>query len=455
MIRDELPALAKLLDVISDIYHSTDYSDGFAFMQELGNPESEAARTMARLNLLREECGLLIAAHSISDATKERFVAAVNDDLNDVSMLGAKISIILSPGPGMRPSSDWFHRRAFGEGDALDSSICYSVSHPELLREAQGKWGTNPRLAFTKFDDENRKSVAALRSAESDILVEHGLPDDSLTWQWVLEAINAAQFGLQHLGMNFRLCDFVEWTCTGQRPNLYQGAIFGEPQLYALTGFGSRIHGDETLTRLEGCVIWKSAEGTYVSPLWEFLSWSNGSRIDEVSRYLGDIGGGIDAALLSFDPDVDPDDRHIARLAPSLIFRAGEAMIRLRVSLELGETVLKGKRADAAAKSRAVKGGAKSSEARSNRIASLLTHMEKLANDNPALVRVGPVALSALACDDAISANPALWAQGANQVSEYLGELRRGEAGHNFQARYLALFPTKPLKQFTGKVESA
>jgi len=87
---------------------------------------------------------------------------------------------------------------------------------------------------------------------------------------------------------------------------------------------------------------------------------------------------------------------------------------------------------------RAKRGGERSSEKRAERIASLLTHMEKLASDNPALVRL-PSHLAKLACEDAKSSNPALWSQGAGQVDEYLGLIRRGEAGDEMRARFVAM----------------
>jgi hypothetical protein len=51
-----------------------------------------------------------------------------------------------------------------------------------------------------------------------------------------------------------------------------------------------------------------------------------------------------------------------------------------------------------------------------------------------------------MASQDAVADDPALWSQGAGQVEEYLGEIRRGEAGEQMLARYLAMFPApKPV----------
>lgn len=94
---------------------------------------------------------------------------------------------------------------------------------------------------------------------------------------------------------------------------------------------------------------------------------------------------------------------------------------------------LKAKRARAA--------GEKSSFKRLKRIEGLLDHMEVLAASNPALLRLEPLVLAEMACQDVAAHDPSLWAQGAGQIDEYLGLLRRGEAGPELQSRYLKLFP--------------
>ncbi|MCX5517768.1 hypothetical protein OSH10_04920 [Kaistia defluvii] len=92
---------------------------------------------------------------------------------------------------------------------------------------------------------------------------------------------------------------------------------------------------------------------------------------------------------------------------------------------------------------RAHKAGEKSAGKRIERIASLVAHMERLAGGSPAVLRIGPLGLARLAGQDASAENPSLWSQGLGQVEEYLGLVRRGEAGEALQARYLSLFPPK------------
>lgn len=88
------------------------------------------------------------------------------------------------------------------------------------------------------------------------------------------------------------------------------------------------------------------------------------------------------------------------------------------------------------------KGREASSKARTRRIASLLTGIETTARRNPDIVKL-PKALVALGLEEATKADPKLWKQGRGQIDEYLGEMRRGEAGKEVQARYLALLPVR------------
>lgn len=92
---------------------------------------------------------------------------------------------------------------------------------------------------------------------------------------------------------------------------------------------------------------------------------------------------------------------------------------------------------------RAKSAGEKSANMRHDRMRTLLSCMEKLAADNPALLRMGAVTLAKLACEDATAQDPILWAQGGGQLDEYIGQIRRGEAGEDMQSRYLSIFPAK------------
>lgn len=97
-----------------------------------------------------------------------------------------------------------------------------------------------------------------------------------------------------------------------------------------------------------------------------------------------------------------------------------------------------------AMRQKAGKGGRKASaRARKERIISLLEGMEQSASRNPDVVSLGPSSLAALGLGQAIAAKPALWRQGRGQIQEYIGELRRGEAGEALRERYLALTSEK------------
>lgn len=85
-------------------------------------------------------------------------------------------------------------------------------------------------------------------------------------------------------------------------------------------------------------------------------------------------------------------------------------------------------------------GSKKSAEAREKRRADLLEKMELIASRNVDAVRFGEDAFSQVALKECIKDDEALWTQGAGQVAEYLGEIRRGEAGPDMEKRYRALF---------------
>jgi hypothetical protein len=122
-------------------------------------------------------------------------------------------------------------------------------------------------------------------------------------------------------------------------------------------------------------------------------------------------------------------------------------MVRLRVKLELERHIQKGKRAEQTERKRAQKGGEKSAATRKERVTSLLEEMETLVSQNKVLSRISPTQVAKVAYETAMTNHPKLWSQGSGQVEEYLGEIRRGEAGSEFQTRYEAMFPSKPLKR--------
>ena len=92
---------------------------------------------------------------------------------------------------------------------------------------------------------------------------------------------------------------------------------------------------------------------------------------------------------------------------------------------------------------RAKSAGEKSANMRHERMRSLLSHMERLASESPSILRIGPIQLAKLACEDAAIDKPLLWVQGSGQVEEYVGKIRRGEVGADMRNRYFTLFPDK------------
>lgn len=93
-------------------------------------------------------------------------------------------------------------------------------------------------------------------------------------------------------------------------------------------------------------------------------------------------------------------------------------------------------------------GSKKSAEARSRRVTSLIGNMETIVERNPDISQLGCEAVAKLALDLCIKNEPRLWVQGRGQLNEYLGEIRRGEAGVEVKERFQVLFPSKPPRRF-------
>lgn len=92
-------------------------------------------------------------------------------------------------------------------------------------------------------------------------------------------------------------------------------------------------------------------------------------------------------------------------------------------------------------------GSKKSTQARNLRRSSIMDAMEEVCQRNPDITNLGVDPISELALRKAIQKDASLWSQGKGQVQEYLGEIRRGEAGQDLQLRYAALFGSKPPKR--------
>lgn len=90
------------------------------------------------------------------------------------------------------------------------------------------------------------------------------------------------------------------------------------------------------------------------------------------------------------------------------------------------------------------RGSAKSVAARSKRRSDLMAAMEDIASRNPDVVQLGEKAVADLALRQCVTSDPKGWSQGRGQIDQYLGELRRGDAGPELQSRYAALFSVRP-----------
>lgn len=92
-------------------------------------------------------------------------------------------------------------------------------------------------------------------------------------------------------------------------------------------------------------------------------------------------------------------------------------------------------------------GSKKSAQARAARRCALMDAMEVVAKRSPDVVKLGSKVVADLSLSDCIDDSPALWSQGQGQIDDYLGEIRRGEAGQELQSRFRTLFPEKPPKR--------
>ncbi|WP_322994232.1 hypothetical protein [Castellaniella sp.] len=93
------------------------------------------------------------------------------------------------------------------------------------------------------------------------------------------------------------------------------------------------------------------------------------------------------------------------------------------------------------------KGKAASSKARAKRRMALLEAMEAFAKRNPDMIAFGDKEVAKRSLPQCVDADPDLWAQGKNQIDQYLTEIRLGDAGPEAKARYQACFLLKPPRR--------
>lgn len=179
----------------------------------------------------------------------------------------------------------------------------------------------------------------------------------------------------------------------------------------------------------------------------EVLEWLGANRIEELKTRFGEnwkVAGAFEfcwatlppsspaylAALYQFHYYITEDD-----FAAGYYWRDLEVVV---LGVEATAAQARDMRANAG---RA--GSLKSAQARLQRRETLLQAMEAIAVRNPDVPMLGEAALIKLAVAECKKNHAALWSQGQGQADEYLGEIRRGEAGHEMRARYNRLFKRK------------
>lgn len=103
---------------------------------------------------------------------------------------------------------------------------------------------------------------------------------------------------------------------------------------------------------------------------------------------------------------------------------------------EIEPLAYKGVAFEEAQKHRTAASGKKSSDKRHRRIEAVLSAMEELCAENPSIGRFGIKALTDLAIQDCVKADPSLWKQGKGQRDEYIDEMR---SDLRYQSRLKAL----------------
>lgn len=122
-------------------------------------------------------------------------------------------------------------------------------------------------------------------------------------------------------------------------------------------------------------------------------------------------------------------------------FLTGRLISEHFVRYEIEPFAQKGMAYEEAQKRRNEASGKTSSNKRHRRVEAMLTHMEQLANENPALARAGIRVLADLAIEDATAKDSSLWAQGKGRRDEYLDEMK---SDLRYQARFQALIKKVP-----------
>lgn len=182
---------------------------------------------------------------------------------------------------------------------------------------------------------------------------------------------------------------------------------------------------------------------------------SRDADIEEAHRKFGDLITQVIDSVAMGDMPTRVDRKmardYMIRVAERFVrgafdlgYQTGRLFSEYQVKDGIEEHALTGMNFEAKQARRAREAGAKSAEKRLERMRALVSFMEQLAT--PTTLRFGALALAEKACEDAMADNPALWSQGAGQIEEYVGLIKRGEAGADLKARYLAMFPVPDVR---------
>jgi len=462
-ICDDLPELVAKISEINFVtrvishFFSGHPKESWAASEQLyidkidGDDERQFEHVFQRPSGLVQEVQEKIFAHQLSEEIIQHFLQIVDQDLNNTNLLQLKVSI--HPYYGFHlESGEWINRTVWGARDLFEMHISYALSHTKLIEVAKEHWKENERVEIIELFDKNE--VDQTRQNQSAQLAAHGIPCDFDEWWWACEALDMVDLALKKIGYAYKLCDLVQWTCSNIHEIGDLTTTYGPQIFYREAHFGN--YHLEARAGKESCAptVWFGSAETLIGPFWEYLAFTAHAQPDQFSLYhnLGLIGEGLDSAIKNISKESIPENADFKfmvneKLTNHRIFESGQSVMRLKMQLELSDTVDKGRRAEITEQTRAKRGGERSSEARGGRVKSLLLQIEKLAESNPAFSRLDPETRAMLAVEDAAKDNPAIWAQGRKQAQEYLGEIRRGEAGADLRARYEILFPPKPPKR--------
>lgn len=443
-ICEDVPEIVEKIKEIRSISNSP--FEEF-FVNSFDNPASN------RMRSLFLEIHNAVTFFPISENIFRIFKGMVDRDLENPDLRHVKFNIHRVFAGLEKEDSEWVYRRVFKAGDLLDMTVSFGTPHPKIFEFAKQCWGESNRIEFLDISFANPK-IKAKRESEVFDITAHGIPPEMGAWGWALEAIETAKLTLEKLRYPFKLCDLVEWSCSNIDEIDRWNVIHGPAVLYKESKFGDYFSSERVGRKSVYADVWIGPKGTLIGPLWEYLDITAELQTNNAATYqcLGKIGQGLHAAVRAMSENHNPDStdfemQNHLKFTNGRIFEAGKAVMQLRTHFELNEAVHKGRKSEFVREKAGASGGKSSKGNREARVADLLSGLENFVTRNPDIDTDDPNAVAKFAVKILAKANPKLWSEGKGQIDQYLGELRRGEAGADLQARYLALFPPKPPKR--------